>query len=341
MNKCLPFNKIPNYISRLGENFEVWFTVKHKKDLIWTNDITKTENWQLGIPHVPPKVFFLPDFETLFNNSSDSGTQIPRLSNNKKILFGVCPQDIKAITSMDRLMGCHSERAQRAEESLLKTNKAIPRQARNDNYQDFYYQRRRRQFYIIGMGEFEFSDSICDIFLEENGDVFDIYVKNKRSADDLLFYRGLFSKCKFSQERTRAEFDPLFSNMDKLSRTIEKSYKSKIWDDLAEICLGCGICSYICPLCYCFEISDSFELNNKSCSSCRNRRWNSCFAPDFFEVSGYNFRSKARDRIFNWYHHKFVRMPAEINHVGCVDCGRCIKYCPAKINFKSVLNSLL
>lgn len=311
LNKCLPFNKIPDYIARLNRDFEVWFTIKRDKELVWTNDISKAKDWQFGIPHIPPKVFFFPGFETLINNSDETGLQVPRISRDKKILFGVHPTDIKALTLLDK---------------LLKD--------------DFYWERRRRQFYIIGMGEFEFTeDSNCDIFLEENGDVFDVYLKNPR-ANDLISYQNLFSKCVFSSERTRQEFDPLFSDMEKLSKVVEKSYKSKIWDDLAKIELCCGICAYVCPMCYCTETCDNFELNNKTCSSKRERRWSSCFAPDFFEVSGYNFRPYARDRIYNWYHHKFVRMPKEIGHVGCVDCGRCTKYCPAKINFKSVLQSL-
>lgn len=148
----------------------------------------------------------------------------------------------------------------------------------------------------------------------------------------------------------KADFsDPLFMEPDKLSRVIIDSVNDKIWDNLAKICLGCGICSYVCPLCYCTSINDKIDLDNKQCpSSCslckgsRNRLWDSCLLNHFSQVAGENnFRAKLRDRIYNWYHHKFVRFPQEYGSVGCVSCGRCIKYCPAKINYRKVLEEVL
>ena len=73
----------------------------------------------------------------------------------------------------------------------------------------------------------------------------------------------------------------------------------------------------------------------------RERRWDSCMLPDFAVVSFKNFRPEYEDRIYNWYHHKFVRMPREYGFVGCIDCGRCITYCPARINYRKVLEKLI
>lgn len=124
-----------------------------------------------------------------------------------------------------------------------------------------------------------------------------------------------------------------------LSRLIEKSKGGEIWKKVAKKCLACGICSYVCPLCYCFEVEDKLDLTNENCRRCR--QWDGCFLPHFMEMAGgVNPQPTLADRLYNWYHHKFVRMPSEINEIGCTNCGRCIKYCPVKINFREVIEEL-
>jgi ferredoxin len=63
--------------------------------------------------------------------------------------------------------------------------------------------------------------------------------------------------------------------------------------------------------------------------------------PDFAKVTFHNFRPETKDRIYNWYYHKFVRMPREYGFPGCIDCGRCITFCPANINYREVLKELI
>lgn len=291
----------------------MYFPIKVEKEIIFTNRKSKIKKFYWGLPHIPPKEFFLPACKDIFCHNNNQ-TKAPQIDQTPKVLFGVHPYDVKAINLLDKIF----------------TNK----------YPDIYYQRRRKTFFIIGMGDYEFKNLFePDIFFNSNADTYEVVVKNQKAAH-LLDYRGMFSKSVFEEENIYYQEDPIFSNIKKLSQAVERSYSSKIWDELARIDLGCGICSYTCPLCYCFDLKDKFLINNK-CQSKTIRSWSSCFHTDFFEVSGHNFKSKLRDRFYNWYYHKFVRMPREIGHVGCVDCGRCIKYCPAKINFKHVLKSLM
>src|SRR3989337_2449336 len=48
------------------------------------------------------------------------------------------------------------------------------------------------------------------------------------------------------------DFEPDFVFSPKTAKIIEENKDSQVWDKLAKICLGCGVCSYVCPLCYCF-----------------------------------------------------------------------------------------
>jgi sulfhydrogenase subunit beta (sulfur reductase) len=130
----------------------------------------------------------------------------------------------------------------------------------------------------------------------------------------------------------------------RLDEILENSRNHPIWDKLAEKCFNCGICSYVCPLCYCFETEDKVQITKETAKEMkgkREKRWDSCMLPDFAAVSFKNFRPETKDRIYNWYYHKFVRMPREVGFPGCIDCGRCTHFCPAKINFREVLKELV
>jgi ferredoxin len=126
-----------------------------------------------------------------------------------------------------------------------------------------------------------------------------------------------------------------------LANAVEWSWKNspKIWEDLAERCLGCGICTYVCPLCHCFSIEDRVGLDDK-CSRCR--KWDACTLPGFAKIAGgHSFRPTIKERYYNWFYHKFVRAYKEYGKSQCVGCGRCKKYCPAQIDIQEVLKTIL
>ena len=238
-----------------------------------------------------------------------------------QVLFGVHDYDIKAINLMDKIM--------------------------SEPEPDHYYLRRRQKTIIIGIEHkrtpqhfdhfFPFDiEGGYDLFLNQMKDFFIVSVGSPlgEKLAQLPFFEDSTWKIKRTKEK---ENDFIFSK--KTSQIIEKNKNSKIWDEVNETCFGCGICSYVCPLCYCFEIFD--EINLSGDKKCRFKRWDACFLPEFFKTAEGNLKEKSRDRIYNWYHHKFVRMPEEYGHSGCVGCGRCTAECPAKINFRKVLEKLI
>jgi len=314
MSKCLPYNKIIPYIKELSKNYNVYFPANIDGVIKFTNNHNEIKNFKWGLSHIPPKELLLPAFEDILVKTDSEKISAPNIKKKHNIIFGLHPLDIKAWSLLCKIF--------------------------NQKYPDLYFNRRRKNIFIIGMGDYVFTeDFACDIFLASLGDTYEVVINNKK-AEFLLDFPRIFSRSAFVGERAIYEADPIFSNLEKLSKAIEQSRASHIWDDLAKIDLGCGNCSYVCPLCFCFDSSDHIK-NDSRVFAKRTKHWTSCYLKSFFETAGGNFKPKLRDRIYNWYYHKFVRMPREIGHVGCVDCGRCIKSCPAKINFKHVLKSLL
>ena len=125
-----------------------------------------------------------------------------------------------------------------------------------------------------------------------------------------------------------------------LANVVEWSKDHKIWDELAQKCLGCGICAYVCPLCHCFSIEDRVSLDDKECFRCR--QWDSCILPNFAKVAGgHNFHKTIKERYYNWFYHKFVRAYKEYGKAQCVACGSCKRSCPAGINIGDVIKEIV
>jgi ferredoxin len=114
-------------------------------------------------------------------------------------------------------------------------------------------------------------------------------------------------------------------------------FESNYWDIISRKCLGCGICTYLCPTCYCFDITDEKRgtQGNRVCT------WDSCMYTEYtVHASGYNPRPARLNRLRNRVYHKFKYYPDLYNEFGCVGCGRCIRYCPVNIDIIDIVNGL-
>jgi ferredoxin len=107
------------------------------------------------------------------------------------------------------------------------------------------------------------------------------------------------------------------------------------WDDVARRCMSCASCTQVCPTCFCWDARDSANLNGLTAR--RERVWDSCFNPDYSYIVGGNSRPNTRSRYRQWLTHKFGSWYAQFGTSGCVGCGRCITWCPAKIDVTAEL----
>lgn len=107
------------------------------------------------------------------------------------------------------------------------------------------------------------------------------------------------------------------------------------WEEMAAKCISCGGCTYLCPTCYCFNISDEYVgLKGK-----RIRTWDNCMSNLFtLEASGHNPRETKAKRLRNRVGHKFSYYPAQYGQtVACCGCGRCIKSCPVAVDIREIV----
>lgn len=119
---------------------------------------------------------------------------------------------------------------------------------------------------------------------------------------------------------------------------LDRLYTLSIWEELGRACLNCGICTFLCPTCYCFDIQDE-RLGSRGR---RIRYWDSCMFPLFTQhASGHNPRPTKLHRVRNRFLHKLKYFPDRFGPFSCVGCGRCIRECPVGIDIRRVMEALV
>jgi len=268
---------------------------------------------------LPAKELFFPPKEKTFVFDKKKKKVLPSFAPEKFVLFGLNLRDTEALVQLDEIM-----------------KKPKP---------DYFYFQKRDASTVVSI--INVADPLphvgIDLILEK--------VNEKEYKALPLSDKGrsiLRSKFFENKEKIKAKVNPESKKMPKLRKllldpellkdAVEWSWKGKpeIWDGLAKKCLGCGVCTYVCPLCYCFSIEDRCSLDGEKCT--KSREWDACTLPGFAKIAGgHNFHKSLKERYYNWYYHKFVRGYKEFGKSQCVACGRCQKYCPAGIDIEKVL----
>ena len=126
-------------------------------------------------------------------------------------------------------------------------------------------------------------------------------------------------------------FDP----KDAPARLLEKFGDNAFWEEMSAKCISCGACTYLCPTCYCFNVTDE----RSGMKGERIRSWDNCMSHQFtLEASGHNPRSTKAQRLKNRIGHKFSYYPKiHAGAIACVGCGRCIRLCPVGVDIREIV----
>jgi len=260
---------------------------------------------QGNLTMIPPvKQVFLPDKNPSFLFDKKTQKIVKSPAEKERVLFGVNPLDIRALDTLDEVF------------------EKIP-----------YYQKRRKASIVIGAGDAGKSGKSFDLFFHDDGQGFIVLAGSEKGR---AFARKMkLSKFSGSLPEIGTAQEKFLLDAEKLREKVKRAPK-EVWEEVARTCLGCGICSYVCPLCYCFEVEDRVPIGGKTGTRCT--KWDSCMLESFSEVAGgHVFQKNLSERIKNWYFHKFARATSERGSPDCVGCDRCFHFCPVAINFREVL----
>jgi sulfhydrogenase subunit beta (sulfur reductase) len=122
-------------------------------------------------------------------------------------------------------------------------------------------------------------------------------------------------------------------------RRLYEAYASPHWDEVARRCLACANCTMVCPTCFCTTVEDVSSVAGERAE--RRRKWDSCFTESFSYIHGGSVRTSVRSRYRQWLTHKLAAWMDQFDMFGCVGCGRCISWCPAKIDLTEEVKAVL
>jgi len=277
---------------------------------------------------LPPKQHFFPVKEDLFSFNLKS-KKLKTIDQSENILLIISSLNkLEAMTQLDEIM----EKPQK----------------------DFFYWQKRDKSVIVGIVDKSIKVPYGgDLVLEKiNQKEYRTWVLNSKGRKLLKdkFFKKVLKPRIINYSKEPSPLKKMLLDSELLAEAVEWSWQSdhKIWEKLAGKCLGCGICTYLCPLCHCFSIEDQVSLDNSKCFRCR--QWDACTLPKFSQVAGgpaspsqggHNFHKTIKERYYNWYYHKFVRAYREYGKAQCVACGACAKNCPAGIKIGNVLKEIV
>lgn len=110
-------------------------------------------------------------------------------------------------------------------------------------------------------------------------------------------------------------------------------YNDSIWHELSDICLTCGACTYECPTCVCFLVSDERYGGKGE----RVTVWDSCQLTSYARMAGgHNTRKTPASRVRNRTLDKFAYSHKRYGRISCTGCGRCVIVCPINRSFPDV-----
>lgn len=233
----------------------------------------------------------------------------------KTVIFGLNPVDLEAIDFLDEIMA-----------------KPEP---------DFFYSQRREKTTLIGLSEYSLKFAGGDLVLEKiNSEQYRVVKLTEKGRKISSKFFKEIKKPKVKKYSLKKTFlEKMLLDPELLANAVAWSRNHEIWKELGEDCLGCGNCTYVCPLCYCFSVEDRIGLDGE-CSRCR--LWDACTLPDFARVAGnHDFHKGIKNRYYNWFYHKFVRGYKEYGRALCVGCHRCQESCPAGIDIEKVLKKIV
>jgi len=338
MEKRLIKKKIlPGIVKRISEEMPVYAPVRDggnvlfkplKKGMEPLVDYSNTRN--------APKNFLFPQTETMMRYMrTERGIELSRGKNEAKeaVLFGVRPCDARSFVLLDMVFD-------------------------QEKFKDSYYINKKEKTIIISLacvhppyttcfctsvGGHPMSEEGADVMLTDMGDNYLAEFITPKGETLLEKFGDLPEPDDAVEIKKKELFDDAEEEIKshvpakEIKSWLDDNFEHPFWDTIHQSCLACGTCTYLCPTCHCFDISDEMKGNDGR----RIRSWDSCMYWLFtYETSGHNPRPSQKERWRQRVMHKFKYYVDNFGAISCVGCGRCVRYCPVNIDIRKIVEDV-
>jgi len=327
---------IGKLLSQWNQEFAVFVPSKEgdsTKMARWDGEDTSFLDWYRNTV-IPPKASFLPSLEEMFRFQKDKGSyqlELPVSDGQKQLIFAIRPCDANAVAILDMTF--------------------------KDGYEDPYYLSRRKNTLLVGLGctnpgescfctslgSDPFDSTNVDIMLSDIGDEFLIEGVTKAGKELIARTGGLEeateaddAKAKEVKEASYRKVTRKIDTKDIGEKLLASFENEDYWERVAAKCISCGICTLLCPTCYCFDINDELVKQEGT----RIRSWDSCAFPIYTKMPMENPREKKWHRVRQKVCHKYEFYPMNFDVIACTGCGRCIRLCPVNWDIAQTIDSV-
>jgi len=335
-NKKISKNDIGKLLGKWSKEYTLFVPSRENdvpKMTEWDGKDTSFIDWYRNTV-VPAKSSFLPPVEEMFafQKSKDGyNIELPPSDGQKQLIFGIRPCDAKALAILDMNF--------------------------EDSYQDPYYLDRRKNTVLVGftctnpydscfctsLGSGPGETSDVDLMLTDIGDDFFIEVVSDKGKDLINIAGDVKEATEADEAKARqvkeTSYNKVIRKLDTetIKERLMPAFENQdYWQKIAAKCISCGICTFLCPTCYCFEINDELVKGE----GVRVRNWDSCAFPTYTKMPMENPRLEKWRRVRQKVYHKYQFYPMNFGVIACTGCGRCIRQCPVNWDITQVLNSL-
>ncbi|HVN95288.1 MAG TPA: 4Fe-4S dicluster domain-containing protein [Syntrophorhabdaceae bacterium] len=337
----LPKEKVRAFLDALSKDAVVHVPVAEGEVVSFKPYRTDTEICLSRPANTSPKSVIYPQCDRLISFTYTKDPEDPKKSSvavsdardySKAVIFGCRPCDAKGFTIFDRV--------------FIETDTADP-----------YYQEHREKTTIVSLAcETPFAGCFCvavnggpvdktgsDVLMTDTGKGY--YLESgSEKGDALLNLPMIESGAPYEKEahKIQKEAIPKVKNPFPADATATVNATlfdtDEFWQQVAAKCVSCGACTYLCPTCYCFNITDEQARDKGE----RLRTWDACMFQHFtLEASGHNPRPAKSRRLRNRVGHKFSYYPEKYSGaIACCGCGRCIRHCPVSVDISEIAGYL-
>lgn len=342
--KIILEQNLRSWIDNMAKRYPVHAPVPHNGDYDY-KPITHSSEIAFGFDRTRMSgkhLFFKPEERLMEASRTQGNAHSVELETDQQIIFGLRPCDITALNLFDKVFS-------------------------GDYYDPYYFAQRERNIVIGLRCRDECRTCFCGTMNSYNPlNGFDIML-TELSAGKYVVELGtekgkqlVRQDAHLMHDITAAESRLAREVYDDIEETfhphvslvgVRALMDAQLPDELLkkyeDICLSCGQCTFVCPTCWCFKVSevvgaDPEDFGNID-KTARVRTWTSCLYKNFHTVSGappHVFKPKSGSRLEAYYDHKLKGITQKFGEFGCVGCGRCFQSCPVGIDIRETLSVL-